>query len=164
MNKIEQLEQQLAEIQEELEELKAKPKKSLLSKPKVGKKWHRVIGICPNKGFDCEYGITTEPHVLHNTAFAEPYAKDYAKAFNTFFALRHCEGSEPAVDEEYQWCIYYENGLLCVAKTEYLNIKINRQRVFFRDEDSATSAIKTVGEDNIIHMMKTFAGVFEDDI
>lgn len=155
------LQQQLVDIQTDIDKLERHTKKSLLSKPKVGEDWHRVIGNSASKGFDWEYGTTTGYYVLHNTAFAEPYAKDYAKAFNTFFALRHCEGSEPAVDDKYQWYIYHENGLLRATRTEYLNTKINRQRVFFRNEASATSAIKTVGEDNIIHMMKTFSGVFE---
>lgn len=160
---IEQLKQQAAELLARIERLESQPvkKKSLLSRPDKGEQWNRVF-IDTNCGLFADSGVTTDPTALSFVAFAEPYAADYAKALNTFFALRHCEGSEPAKDGAPQAFISskYANDALCVMHQSRMFEKLERHTAWFNTKSNALAAIETVGEANILHMMKTFSGIF----
>ena len=170
MNIITQLQEQIEALQEQLllltKEVDAKgaSEKSLLSRDgEVGEIAHYFV-VNGFDGFFPDSGLSYNPD--DPTVFKEPYADDYAKAFNTFFALRHCEGSEPAKDVVPQYIIVLGDSIvdsLCIC--EYLSIltKIERATVCFDTEENANKAIETVGEENILHMMKTFAGVFQSD-
>ena len=169
MNTITKLQEQIDALQEQLllltKEVDAKgaSKKSLLSKDceedeDVIEHYFLSNGF---GGFIPDTGVGFCPD--DPTAFLEPYAEDYAKAFNTFFALRHCEGSETAKDGVLQFNIVLEDSIvdsLCVGECLSILTKINRATVCFDTEENANKAIETVGEENILHMMKTFAGVF----
>jgi len=98
------------------------------------------------------------PPKASTTFQSQELTDNYAKAFNTFLALRHCEGSEPAVDKKEQWCIRVDCFSLkpdvCVYGMEYA--KITELSPMFSSEEYARAAIDCVGEKNIIHMFKTF--------
>lgn len=89
---------------------------------------------------------------------SQELADNYAKAFNTFLALRHCEGSEPVKSETQQWSIVidYTMTYLTVPCSTSTHYKVVELSPMFSSAKHAQAAINTVGEKNIIRMFKTF--------
>ena len=88
---------------------------------------------------------------------------EYYKAFKTFLLLRQQEGSEPPKDGE-QWCIVCNSSTveLYVSSFIHQDNKINRLIPSFKTVEYAQKAINFVGEENIIHMFKTFHGIYDE--
>lgn len=88
---------------------------------------------------------------------------NYYKAFKTFILLRQQEGSEPPKDGE-QWCIVCNSSTveLYVSSFIHQDNKINRLIPSFKTVEYAQKAINFVGEENIIHMFKTFHGIYDE--
>ena len=90
----------------------------------------------------------------------EQIAKDYAKALNTMLLLRRCEGTIPVTSSR-QYVIRYINDEVWVDSFNDFRAKIELICPCFDTKENAELAIKKIGEDNILHMFKTFHGIYE---
>lgn len=92
----------------------------------------------------------------------ENISDEYFKAFKTFILLRHQEGTEVPLDEEMQYLIRLNKDRgLYVDVWQRIGNKVTAISPCFRTVDHAEKAINFIGKENIIHMFKTFHGIYE---
>lgn len=88
--------------------------------------------------------------------------QEYEKAIETFFLLRYQAGSEVSLDGKMQYLIRLDkNRGLYVDGWQHIGNKVTAISPCFRTVYHAEKAIIFIGTENIIHMIKTFHGLYE---
>lgn len=139
---------------------------SLLTKPvpESDEKYYTIGGIPPLGGFTpiARTARTLENKCLGGNFFqSQEIAGHYAKALNTFLLLRHQPGTDVPSDGRGQWFIELHEDNLLIGMVCRIEYKINGISPPFTTRYFAEQAINAVGKDNIIHMFKTFHGIYE---
>lgn len=92
----------------------------------------------------------------------ENISNNYYGALQTFILLRQQEGSEVPLDGEMQYLIRLNKDRgLYVDVWQRIGNKVTAISPCFRTVDHAEKAINFIGKENIIHMFKTFHGIYE---
>ena len=175
MNK-QQAKQQLDKLQLEMDKLKAiieapepatEKVASLLTKPVAGS----GESYCSITTFGEEFRVAFsfacamegKRYACGNFFQTKELAENYAKAFNTFLQLRHCEGTVPSLTDKNQYFIEMDYGDALFVDSTASSLKFGYVCPAFKTAELAKKAIDTVGSTNLIHMFKTFQGVHHDE-
>lgn len=125
-----------------------------------------------------ENGIKIECYVAHNTSYGhdsytarfwlENFKKqeecnDWRKALNTFMRLKCNPLAEIAADNKRQWLIEIGSfeEIIKIDEYDYNFTKLINISPCFSTKEDAESAITDIGEENLLHMFKTFQGIYE---
>lgn len=166
----EQALQRLSDLEAELDELRKiiaapdtpKPPPSLLWAPALNEDYFQIgsggFGALVTQGNNMGDVTTGEYGGRGNIFPTRALANAYAKAFNTFLLLRHQPGTEPASDEYDQYFIRLRSGGdgAQVDPIGCKDYKMTEMSPCFSTHAMAQAAITAVGEDNILHMFRTF--------
>lgn len=89
-------------------------------------------------------------------------AADWTEALKTFMLLKSHPLAVKPLDYEKQYFIEISvGGSLVIDATEITNSKLSRLSPHFNTEKDAEKAISDIGKEHILHMMRTFQGVYE---
>lgn len=150
-----------------LREILSKPdrKASLLVKPEAksqGNFWRvfndgllGLLAVRRDASVFSDDDLAKSDNVFQSKALASAYAE----AFETFLALRHCEGTEAVAHEKTQFTIEpaeARNPSLMVDSWVGLGCKMRRISPMFATREDAQAAIDKLGADRILKMFRTF--------
>ena len=159
------LQKNISEAQKQAEELQKQinePEKpnALLERVEagVGNSYYTVTGY--NSVAYNQSNTDKEETYKGNSFTTQEQAENYRKAFETFLELRRCTGTVKVKNNVEQYTIGLEYDLsICTRSYRGLDSKGECLSPCFSTGTAALNAIETVGEENILHMFKTFHGL-----
>lgn len=120
---------------------------------------HIKIVILPQPQPFVEDGI----HAKYFKFYELKEAKEWNKGLQTFMLLKSHPLAVPADEREEQHYIRYNdcNDDIIISQARNLEYKLTMLSPMFAGEEDANKALSDIGKENIIHMFKTFQGVYK---
>lgn len=109
--------------------------------------------LIPSEDFVSTYTIVFNSWIRDYDTF-----DNYNKAFETFIALRRCNGGVPAKLDTYQYLLGCSKDILHIEITVFnMGFKTSFLSPCFDTKQHAKEAIDKIGKEAIMHMFKTFS-------
>lgn len=149
MNKLEQLEAQVKELQKQIEEMKNAPSQRGYSSP-----WALVedeYGYCVGAFLNGKIGQSEKANENDYNAFKEEHvAQGFANAFHVMIALRQCEGAGEVGEEGKGWFMSSADMKVWGNPTYDSYFYYYTLVPPFPSEDLLNKAIESVGKEKIL--------------
>lgn len=117
-----------------------------------------AVGSLLNTTCENIHAVTEFTSCLDKEIGTKELAEAYSSAFETFIKLRQQPGSVGASIDGYHYFIHPSTTNICiVTKRQDITHKLAHISPCFSTQEYAEAAIKNVGEETILQMMRTFS-------